>query len=155
MFLYLVRHGESMPKEHNPEQPLSKQGRSMIRRAAEVLFRHRPVTVGMIIHSEREAAAETARIMTEYVEAKKGVTPAAGLEPISDPSIWSKRLLTAKDDVMIVGHDPHLVKLTAGLLGMGQEIAPLRLPLGGIICIEKDPTDACFLRWMLIPEVVG
>ena len=39
MFLYLVRHGATMPKEHNPEQPLSKQGRAMVRRVAEVVFR--------------------------------------------------------------------------------------------------------------------
>ena len=109
----------------------------------------------MIIHSERAAAAETARIITEYVHSKKGVTPAAGLEPMSEPSIWIKRLRTAKDDVMVVGHDPHLLLLTAGLLSMGPEITPLKLPLAGIICLEKDPTDACFLRWMIIPEIVG
>lgn len=155
MFLYLVRHGAPMPKEHNPEQPLSKQGRAMVRRVAEVVFRHRPVSVGMIIHSERAAAEQTARIMTEYVQSKKGITPAAGLESMSDPSIWTKRLKTAKDNVMIVGHDPHLLLLAAGLLGMNLEATPLKLPLAGIICIEKAPTDTCFLRWMIIPEVVG
>jgi len=61
---------------------------------------------------------------------------------------------SSSEDHMIVGHLPHLGKLTS-LLITGQESVPLiQFQQGGVACLEKGERGGWSIVWMLIPEVV-
>jgi phosphohistidine phosphatase SixA len=57
-------------------------------------------------------------------------------------------------DVMLVGHFPHLSKLTAQLLCEhdGEVLASFN---GVITCLERNASGRWSLCWMLTPEIIS
>ena len=66
MSLYLVQHGRSLPKEVDPDQGLSKAGKSDTARIATVAQGYN-IRVAAIRHSGKTRARQTAKIMASYL----------------------------------------------------------------------------------------
>ncbi|AOY59138.1 MULTISPECIES: phosphohistidine phosphatase SixA [Desulfococcus] len=153
MPLYLVQHGKSLPRTIDPEQPLSPEGEADVRRIAGVAQGY-GVTVSRILHSGKRRALETAEIIAEYLNPRKGVSPAPGLGPLDEPEGWMAQADPA-DSVMLVGHLPFMEKLAAGLV-TGNTARPIfRFQNGGIVCLDTHPDTPgdWVIKWALMPQV--
>src|SRR6188474_487788 len=116
MTCYLVRHGAAAPGSDDRVRPLTAEGRREVERTARVL-RSRGVEVAEIRHSGLTRARETAEILGASLAPPQGVHATAALAPEDDPDIAAAELALATAPVMLVGHLPHLARLTAALVG--------------------------------------
>lgn len=153
MPLYLVQHGKCLPREVDPEQPLSPEGRGDVRRIAEVAGGY-GVAVSRILHSGKTRARETAEILAEVLRPENGLSAASGLNPLDDPADWAAAA-DPEARVMLVGHLPFMEKLAA-LLVAGSAGRPIfRFQNGGIVCLDIYPGTArdWVITWALMPKV--
>lgn len=153
MRLYLVQHAECMREDEDPSRPLSEKGWEDIRRVAKYAKKFLQTQVGRVVHSGKLRAKQTAEVLAEHLLPINGVTVAEGLEPLADPRIWKSRVDGTIENIMIVGHLPHLSKL-AGLLLTGDESQKVaRIRMGGIICLEREDSGGWTIQWMITPEI--
>ena len=153
MYLYLVRHGEAKREEEDPLRSLSDKGISDVSRIASHLqYLYLPVL--RIFHSPKVRAKQTAEILCEYLRPVNGVTEADGLAPLDSPEVWATRIRDMKEDFMIVGHLPHLVRLASVLLCGTSVTDIIAFRTAGIVCLKRDDAGAWSLEWALAPEIV-
>ncbi|UCG77216.1 MAG: phosphohistidine phosphatase SixA [Nitrospirota bacterium] len=147
MRLYLVRHGEALSQDEDPERGLSATGMHDINKVASHMAA-RGVAVESIFHSGKKRARQTAEIIAGAIDVKKDVFEAAGLRPEDDPSIWAGKLSGMEKDVMLVGHLPHLGALATRLTG----VRGLTLGTGQAICIMLGKDGSGSVKWTVAPQ---
>ena len=154
MEIFLVRHGiAEAPErvENDSERRLTKEGHEKTERVAKA-FARRVARVDLILHSPYARAAETAEYFAKlFPKAKK--SSANGLTPHDSP-YGALALLRdlADENVMFVGHEPHLSSL-ASLILTGQELPLLELKKAGIVGLECLPRlQHCRLSFLLSPK---
>jgi phosphohistidine phosphatase len=153
MSVYLVQHADAKSDREDPLRPLSAKGRDDIMRVAAYLSQlNIPVT--MIVHSTKLRARQTAEILFEHLKPAKGLSESEGLAPLDEPAIWAERLKDVQDDVILVGHLPHLARLASLLLCGDSKRTIVSFRMGGVVCIGKENSGLWSLQWMLTPEVV-
>jgi phosphohistidine phosphatase len=111
-----VRHGTAAPGSDDRARPLTPGGRREVAATADAL-QARGVEVAEIRHSGLVRAGETAKILGARLAPPRGVHATTGLLPEDDPAIAAAELELAEEPLMVVGHLPHLARLTAALLG--------------------------------------
>jgi phosphohistidine phosphatase len=152
MPLFLVQHGKSLPKEKDPEQGLSDEGITEANRIANVAGGY-GVKVSVIKHSSKKRAWQTAGIMASVLKPEKGVMVMTGLKPLDDVSAIAATL-TNQDNIMLVGHLPHLEKLTSYLITGVTEKTVFKFQNSGIVCLDRDPdNEAWLIKWSLMPRI--
>jgi phosphohistidine phosphatase len=153
MTIYLVQHAEAKSEEEDPSRPLSGQGLSEIRKTGSYLSRLN-LGVDKIFHSTKLRAKQTAEVLAGGLRASEGLSEADGLKPLDDPNIWAERLKDVPGDIALVGHLPHLARLTSLLLtgSVQREIVSFRM--AGIVCITGDAPGTWVLQWILTPPVI-
>lgn len=151
MRVYLVQHGLAVDESENPKRPLSDQGREDVTRTAGFLSLFEKPKPAWIAHSGKLRARQTAEM---FAEAWGGlpVREAGDLAPNDDPHAWYERLERIGDDVMLVGHLPHLQRLAGLLLCDDAEAAPVCFRNAGVVCIERGE-DGWSLLWYIIPTL--
>jgi phosphohistidine phosphatase len=154
MRLYLVQHAAAKSKEEDPSRPLSAEGSKAIRNVAEYARKYLPIQVIKIFHSGKLRADQTAEILAAQLRPAKGVWMAKDLEPLADPKIWKNRLAEAADDIMLVGHLPHLQKLTSYLLTGDEHKQVVTFRNAGILCLERGDRGGWAIRWAITPELL-
>ncbi len=154
MNLYLVQHAEAKREEEDPERPLSDKGWADIRKVADYIAKHIDINVSAINHSGKTRARQTAEILAEYLDPPEGIKQAESMEPLAEPSVWGERLAAMKEDTMLVGHLPHLLKLSAHLLAQDETKKILNFRMGGIACLRKDESGTWSVQWIIIPEIL-
>ena len=154
MNLYLVRHGEALREEDDPERPLSDAGWADVRRMADYVATHLIIDVDRVLHSGKARARQTAEVLAGALVPSPGVDMTDGLEPMSDPMAWGERLADTREDLVLVGHLPHLARLSSLLLS-GDGTRPLvAFQTGAILRLERDDKGGWSVRWMVDPSVV-
>ncbi len=153
MLLYLVRHGKAKSEAEDPSRPLSEKGSQEISRTASYLARLN-ISVNQIFHSGKLRAKQTAEVLSGNLKPINGTLETEGLAPSDDPAIWAERLDEIADPIMLVGHLPHLEKLTTLLLTGNTNRDIVSIKTGGVICLEKDNAGVWSLQWMITPEIV-
>jgi len=152
--LYLVQHAEAKREEEDPARPLSERGWADIRKVAAFLQAHPLPPLRAIYHSGKTRAAQTAEVLAGVLESSEGCRATDGLDPLADPGLWIERLREMSEDIMLVGHLPHLDRLSARLLSAGAIAEGLiAFRMGGIVCLHREGA-IWRLRWMLIPEIL-
>ena|SRR2546425_2620449 len=114
MRIYLVQHGKAKPAEEDPSRGLSDEGDAEVKQIADFLAGLR-IIVSLIQHGGKKRAEETAHIATA-LRCTAGPCYTTALDPSDDPSATANFLKVYTDDVLIVGHLPHLERLTSLLL---------------------------------------
>lgn len=152
MFLYLVQHAKALPKEIDPTRSLSENGIADIRKVAYSVARL-SLKPKEIFHSGKMRALQTAQILAEHLKMEDSVTQTDGLAPMDDPQIWQERLSTGSDDVMLVGHLPHLGRLSSLLLCGNQDRDLITFRMGGIVCLKRLEDGHWTIEWMITPEI--
>jgi phosphohistidine phosphatase len=154
MFLYLVQHAETKSKDEDTERHLSDKGIADIVKVATFVAKHVTLKVDSIGHSGKARARQTAEILAKHLNPPTGVSAADGLEPLADPSVWTKRLADEKEDLMLVGHLPHLDKLAAKLICQDENKSVVAFQMGGIVCLERGDSGDWRVRWMVTPKML-
>jgi phosphohistidine phosphatase len=153
MELYLVQHGEAKPESEDPERPLTDRGTELVRRmaawAAQVGLK-----VDQIRHSGKRRAEETAALLAERLDPAKGVIAVEGLKPNDDVRPVAEAVLAERGAVMLVGHLPHLSRLTNLLLTGDPEGGVLRFRMAGIVSLSNlDGKWA--VNWLMPPDLLS
>jgi phosphohistidine phosphatase len=154
MLLYLVRHGEAVPERENPERPLSARGREQVRLVAAVLRGLEP-TIDRIVHSEKIRARETAELIAASLP--RGAPPVeaqADLLPDDHPADTARMIRGSAESLMVVGHMPHLSRLTSLLLGGDPDREIADLDAASVVALNRAG-EVWQLRWILTPEIAG
>jgi phosphohistidine phosphatase len=158
MLLYLARHADANSSESDPQRGLSPKGRGDIARVARHLANAK-VKVDRIYHSPKLRAMQTAVTLRNAINPRATIEPAAGLLPMDDPRLWAVRLAemsyeSIQDDVMLVGHLPHMWLLSARLMSCGAEAVSLIFETAAVVCLQLDEEHGSWhVRWMITPEV--
>ncbi len=146
----MVQHAEAKPEEEDPSRPLSKKGEEEAVKVARFLGKF--VRVSKILHSGKLRALQTAKILAEELLPEE-VREAPGLTPLDDPLPWVEKLKGTEEDLMLVGHMPHLGKLASLLLSGEEEKVKLGFKPGTVACLEREG-EKWVLKWMLPPEIL-
>lgn len=154
MFIYLVQHAEAKKEEVDPSRSLSEKGLQDIKKVASYVSQLN-IKVYKIFHSGKLRAKQTAEVLSENLKPTKGITEVGGLAPLDDADIWEERLKGMTDDIVLVGHLPHLDKLASLLLCGNADKNIVSFKMAGIVCLKRNDIGEWSLQWMLTPEIVA
>ncbi len=153
MFVYLVQHADAKKEEVDPSRPLSEKGLQDIKKVASYVSQLN-IKVYKIFHSGKLRAKQTAEVLSENLKPTKGITEVGGLAPLDDAEIWEERLKGMTDDIILVGHLPHLDRLASLLLCGNADKNVVSFKMAGIVCIKRNDIGEWSLQWILTPEIV-
>jgi phosphohistidine phosphatase len=153
MRAYLVQHGKSKSAQEDPNNGLSDDGREEVQRVAEFLKGLR-ITMSLIQHSGKLRSEETAHILASCIPCTAGPNHTTGLNPLDDPQETADFLDMYTDDILIVGHLPHLERLTSLLLTGSQDRPPVIFRNAGVVCLEKGRNNTWSLVWAIVPDLL-
>jgi phosphohistidine phosphatase len=154
MKLLLVQHAEPKREEEDPDRPLSEKGWSDIRKVATFINRHINFKINSIKYSPKTRAQQTAEVLGECLNPSEGVKEAEGLKPLDNPSTWADHLSKARENIILVGHLPHLCGLASQLLCQDKSRTLINFQMGGATCMEKDESGSWTLCWIVVPEIL-
>ncbi len=149
---YLVQHGEALPKDVDPDRPLSEQGRRDVERLGAWMA-GAGLKVPWILHSGKIRARQTAEILAQALGIPDKISARGGLNPRDPPGPMAAELPSLADGSLIVGHLPHLGRLAGVLLTGRDDPGWLAFAPGTLVCLESDQ-DQWSLRCMLRPELI-
>ncbi len=153
MRLYLVRHGDALTPDVDPERRLSAAGHRQVDRMAAFLAGH-GVRVARVLHSGKPRAEETAAALAAAVapattpEARDGLSPNDPVEPLAaEIAAW-------REDSLIAGHLPYLSRLST-LLMTGRNVpSGLDFEPAAVACLERGEDGAWSLVWFVGPSLL-
>jgi phosphohistidine phosphatase len=154
MRLYLSQHGKAKNKEEDATRPLSDSGRAETEKVARFIYENTTLHLTNIFHSGKLRAKQTAEIFNKHFQPSGDLQETDGLTPMDDPNIWAKEAQELKNDVMLVGHLPHMSKLAAVLLCQDVEKLPVKFKNSGVVLLVKDDSGDWSLEWMIIPDLI-
>lgn len=150
MYLFLIQHGKTIPKEKDPERPLNIQGKKHTKRAASFLGSH-GFLVEEIWHSNKLRAKHTAEIIGKKLSCNE-IKERSDLGPLDPVKKVSKEIQKFDKNLMIAGHLPFLEKLASILLTGDEEKLTVKFQNSGIVCLERD--EQWSLVWSVIPNII-
>jgi phosphohistidine phosphatase len=158
--LYLLRHGEAgkslAAAATDSKRSLTEDGRKEVKRVAAslgVLGIH----FDRIVSSPLSRAAETANLVAATTNPRVRVELWDELKPEGDPKrLWARLAgLGRESTVLIVGHEPYLSSLIAGIIDA--KSARLVLKKAGLARVNVavlGPDIKGELRWLLSPRIM-
>ncbi len=153
MLLYLVQHAEARSEAEDPRRDLTEKGRMDIEAVSHHLKRLK-VEVKEIFHSGKTRAHTTANILGEHLQPSAGVSEAPGLAPMDAPELWAERIAKTDDNIMLVGHLPHLGRLAALLMSGDKERSVVNFQMGGAVRLQHMGENQWALDWMIVPNII-
>lgn len=150
MKLFLVQHAKAASKEIDPDRPLTEEGLRDIQGICEFI-KSLNLSVDYLWHSGKTRARQTAEILAEVITVANGIAAHDGLAPNDDVRVIKDQIVSAQNDIMIVGHMPFVAKLASLLLIGSESTQTIAFMQGGVVCLNC--TDECKwqLEWMIIP----
>lgn len=149
MNIYLVQHGDSLPKEQNLKRPLSEKGKSVVEKLANACTSYR-LSAKQIYHSTKLRAKQTAEILGHQLGIP--IYEKAGLEPLDPVRPIYNEIISSGTDIMIVGHLPFLERLVSFMLTGSENNRPLLFQQGGLVCLNKDEENKWSIMWTVFPS---
>lgn len=154
MLLYLVQHAEAKKEEEDPSRGLTDRGLNDIKRVSAHAAKL-GIKVSQIFHSDKKRAVQTAQVLSGHLKPGDGVAQRDGLAPLDDPEVWAGRLKGLKGDTVLVGHLPHLARLSSLLLCGDINMNIISFEMAGIVCLQGEGGSPWSIKWMLIPGIVA
>ena len=152
MTLYLVQHGQSLSKDVDPDQGLSKKGNLETERIAGVAKNYQ-INVGQIMHSVKTRARKTADIFASALNPTKGLKEVEGLKPMDDVAAFAASL-NPDTNTMLVGHLPFMERMASYLITGSVDKPIFKFQNSGIVCMDKDPNSEFWvIVWTLMPRI--
>ena len=92
--------------------------------------------------------------MARELHLQNKVEAAKELNPASLPWGWVERVADIQEHVMIIGHLPHLKRLTALLVCQDESKKCVDFRNGGVVCLFRDESGIWSLQWIIIPQIL-
>lgn len=153
MKLYLVRHGQAVPENVDPQQPLSESGQSDVLRVAAFLA-HAGIQVSAVLHSGKSRARQTAECLASSVTLEGVSMEMPGLNPLDAVDGALRAIIGREADTMLVSHVPFLNNLVARLIGRDAKISGLTIHTATVICLERSEERGWTITWMIRPDLL-
>ena len=153
MKLYLVRHGEALAKEIDPDQSLSEAGRANVERLAAFVGQ-RGVRAARILHSGKTRARQTAEILAEAMADAGACAARDGLAPNDPTAPIADELAGLQDDTVLVGHLPFLGDLAARLVVGSEGVIVAMFRPATMVCLEHGVGSGWYVAWMLRADML-
>jgi phosphohistidine phosphatase len=158
MKLYLVQHAKAASKEVDPARPLTAEGCRDIKKVA-AFIKPMQITVDNLWHSGKTRAMQTAEILAEAVIIMDEIAAHDGLAPNDDVQAIKEIIISAGQNLMIVGHMPFMAKLASLILTGSESSDIVAFRQGGIVCLSCAPKgqedDTPWqIDWMITPEIL-
>ena len=151
MYLYLAQHAQALAKHEDPTRPLSPQGREDAVRTAGFLSLFERPRPARIVHSDALRSQQTAAMFAEAWNCPT-LEASQDLAPLSPPEVWQQRLLESHDDLMLVGHLPHLDQLVSLLLCQDKQRQAVQFRNAGVCCLQRNESQ-WQLCWHIHPQL--
>lgn len=151
MQLFIVQHGDAVPKDVDPERPLSERGRADIQRLAEQLMKH-DIRVGRILHSGKTRARETAEILQPLLEPGGEILGQTGLAPNDPPADFLEEMQTTDKDTLVAGHMPFVTRAVSLALTGGADSQLVEFTPGSIAGMQRADGGAWRLFLFVRPD---
>ena len=154
----ILRHAIAEMKETShpdAERALTREGRDKLR-AILKRARRADVSPSVILTSPLRRAVESAGIAAKIFRHKNELVVTKALSPQSTPEkTWQEiRRHADQAEILLTGHEPHLSKLTAYLLGFPG--LAIEIKKGALVRIRIDEISEKpkgVLEWMLVPKL--
>ena len=143
-----MRHGEALNPGVDPARGLSAEGVKQVEATARAAVR-RGVSPLRIFHSEKKRAKETAAIMAGRLSLEDKLEMAGGLSPNEEPDQWVMNIEEMDEDIMLVGHLPHLPRLASILLSGDEQGENVTFFTATMAAIEKGDDNCWKLIWTI------
>ena len=156
MHIYLVQHGAAVPKDENPEKPLSDSGRNDIKKMASFLARSH-VSAARVIHSGKLRALETALLLAEVLGPGNVVEEVeSGLAPNDSTDALFAAIDGWTEDTIVVGHLPFMSKMVSRLVTGNEDETVVHFKSGSVARLERGENGGGWtVTWFLRPELLG
>ena len=151
MRLYIVQHGDAVPKNIDPDRPLSDRGRADIQRLTAWLSSHN-VQVMQILHSGKTRAKETAEILRPLLMSASQIYEGQGLAPNDSPEAFLHQLRDAKKDTLVVSHMPFVARTVSQALTGAPDRQLVEFVPGSVVGIERSDGASWRLFMFARPE---
>jgi len=153
MKLYLMRHGEALSPQVDPERGLTDNGKLKIETVATYL-QQQGLMFQQVYHSKKKRAQQTAQIMTRLISPE--ITPAIhqNITPNDDPNLILSEINSWNEDTLITSHLPFIPNLMTLLTGKDAFITPITFETGTIICLQKNNNVNWTLEWSTCPSEI-
>lgn len=157
MNLFVMRHGLALDEgthgiHSDAERPLSEEGRRKTKLAGAALQKLE-ISFDAILTSPLRRSAQTAEIMALELGVAKGLAECSALAPPGNPRGLITRIgkfKPAPENLLIVGHEPHLSELIATLIS--DNSAQLNMKKGAVckLVVQDLHLGRCAsLEWLL------
>jgi len=70
---------------------------------------------------------------------------------LDDPEIWGERVADLKENILLVGHLPHMGKLAALLMSGDKNRKLINFQMGSVIQLRRMEPGQWALDWMILP----
>lgn len=135
MTIYIIQHGEALSEEINPERPLSEKGKKDIQNLGRFLKKF-VTNAKLIYHSPKKRAVETAELIRNEL-GKLKLVEIGSLLPKEKPEEVLDLINESREDLIIVGHMPHLGKLSGKILTGFEENCIFSFSPGSLLILEN------------------
>ena len=150
MKLFLVQHAKAASKEIDPDRPLTEEGLRDIQKIAEFI-KSLNLSVDYLWHSGKTRTRQTAEVLAEIIKVKGEVAAHDGLAPNDDIKAIRDQIISAQNDIMIVGHMPFVAKLTSLLLTGSEFSGTIAFKQGSVVCLNYSGENMWQVEWMITP----
>jgi phosphohistidine phosphatase len=148
MKLYLVQHGDSLPKEVDPERPLSAGGRlARFLAGGNVGF-------ARAFHSGKTRARQTAEILAHALAPGGELAALSGIDPNHSTDSLARAVGGWDQNTLVVGHLPFMNRFVARLVGGQEARNVVDFRPGGMVCLERTDAGGWVIAWMIRPELL-
>lgn len=151
MRLYIVQHGDAVPKEIDPDRPLSDRGRADIQQLTEWLSSHN-VQIVQILHSGKTRAKETAEICRPLLKVSSQIHECEGLAPNDSPEAFLLQLRDSKKDTLVASHMPFVARTVSQALTGAPDRQLVEFVPGSVAGIESGDGASWRLFMFARPE---
>ena len=152
MKVYLVRHGKAHSKLFDTKRSLTDEGKEeVIKVGSFLLAKEKTIEVAKIFQSGKARAHETAKLIALFIQPSEGIFESKDLEPMAEPTKWFDKINKLDQDLMLVGHLPHLDRLE--LLLTNNEKEKTSFAPATIVCLSKEEKNFT-VEWMVSPGLV-
>lgn len=134
MRVWILRHGQAEPTAaSDAERSLTETGRAEAIRMAEQLAGH---ALEVILVSPYRRAQQTAELVGQQLNFRRGITTVDWLTPEDDPMAALDQLADrAESELLLVSHQP-LVGQLISLLVDGHRQGHYYMPTAGLACLD-------------------
>ena len=151
MKLYLMRHGEALSPDKDPEQGLSDNGKLRIEKLAQQLA-GKEMSFSQVFHSPKKRARQTAEIMISHISPGTTAVVHQHIAPNDDPQMIASEINDWSDDTLITSHLPFVPNLMSLLTGEDAFLSNISFETGTVVCLVRNEQAAWFIDWATSPS---